>query len=51
VIVGGVQRMVSSGHIAVIPANTWHEFKNRSDHPALMVNIHPVPQMIQEDWS
>ncbi|HET9493172.1 MAG TPA: cupin domain-containing protein [Chloroflexia bacterium] len=51
VIVGGEQRMVSSGHIAVIPANTWHEFKNRSDHPALMVNIHPVPQMIQEDWS
>lgn len=51
VIVGGEQRMVSSGHIVVIPANTWHEFKNRSDHPALMVNIHPVPEMIQEDWS
>ena len=51
VIVGGEQRMISSGNIAVIPANTWHEFKNRSDHPALMVNIHPVPEMIQEDWS
>jgi quercetin dioxygenase-like cupin family protein len=51
VIVEGEKRMVGSGNIAIIPANSWHEFKNRSDHPALMVNIHPVPKMIQEDWS
>jgi quercetin dioxygenase-like cupin family protein len=51
VIVNGETRMVGSGNIAVIPPNTWHEFKNRSVHAALMVNIHPVPQMIQEDWS
>jgi quercetin dioxygenase-like cupin family protein len=51
VIVDGETVMVGSGHIAVIPANAWHEFKNRSDHAALMVNIHPVPEMIQEDWS
>ena len=50
VIVGGETRMLGGGNIAVIPANTWHEFKNRSDHAALMVNIHPVPEMIQEDW-
>ncbi len=50
VIVGGETRMIGPGHIAVIPANTWHEFKNRADHPALMVNIHPAPTMIQEDW-
>jgi quercetin dioxygenase-like cupin family protein len=50
VIVGGETRMVRGGNIAVIPANTWHEFKNRSDHAALMVNIRPVPKMIQEDW-
>lgn len=50
VIVAGEMRMISSGNIALIPPNTWHEFKNRSDHPALMVNIHPVPRMIQE-WS
>lgn len=50
-IVDGEMRMIESGNIVIIPANTWHEFKNRSDHAALMVNIHPVPQMIQEDWS
>ena len=38
-------------HIVIVPADSWHEFKNRSDHHALMVNIHPVPEMIQEDWS
>jgi hypothetical protein len=43
-------QMVGGGNIAIIPANSWHEFKNRSDHAALMVNIHPVPTMIQEDW-
>lgn len=51
VIVAGELKMVSKGHIVIIPPNTWHEFKNRSDHPALMVNIHPVPHMIQEDWA
>ncbi|MDQ3707436.1 MAG: cupin domain-containing protein [Chloroflexota bacterium] len=51
VIVGGETRMISGGNIAIIPPNTWHEFKNRSDHAALMVNIHPVPEMIQEDWA
>jgi quercetin dioxygenase-like cupin family protein len=50
VIVDGEMQMISGGNIAIIPAGAWHEFKNRSDHPALMVNIHPVPQMIQEDW-
>ena len=51
VIAGGERQMVHPGSIAIIPANTWHEFKNRSDHAALMVNIHPVPTMAQEDWS
>jgi quercetin dioxygenase-like cupin family protein len=50
-IVGGVQQMLPPGTIAMIPANTWHEFKNRSEHNALMVNIHPVPRMVQQDWS
>ena len=50
-IVDGVTRMIESGKIAIVPANTWHEFKNRSAAPALMVNIHPVPKMIQEDWT
>lgn len=47
---GKLQRL-GGGTIAVIPANTWHEFKNRSSHSSLMVNIHPVPTMIQEDWT
>jgi quercetin dioxygenase-like cupin family protein len=51
VIVDGESQMVGSGSITIIPPNTWHEFKNRSDHAALMVNIHPVPAMIQEDWN
>lgn len=50
VIVDGEMRMISGGNVAIIPANAWHEFKNRSDHAALMVNIHPAPKMIQEDW-
>jgi quercetin dioxygenase-like cupin family protein len=51
VIVGGELQMIESGNIVVIPPNTWHEFKNRSSQNALMVNIHPTPKMIQEDWS
>lgn len=51
VISGGELQRLGGGNIAVIPANTWHEFKNRSSHAALMVNIHPVPTMIQEDWT
>lgn len=51
IIVGDETYHVSSGNIAVLPANTWHEFKNRSDRNALMVNIHPVATMIQEDWN
>jgi mannose-6-phosphate isomerase-like protein (cupin superfamily) len=50
-IIAGEMCMVEQGYILVIPANTWHEFKNRSGKPLLMVNIHPAPQMIQEDWT
>lgn len=49
VIVDGAQQMIRGGNIAIIPANAWHEFKNRSDRAVLMVNIHPAPKMIQED--
>jgi quercetin dioxygenase-like cupin family protein len=51
VIIGGKQQSVAGGNIVVIPPNTWHEFKNRSSHNLLMVNVHPVPKMIQEDWT
>lgn len=51
VIVDGVEYRVGGGNVVVIPAGAWHEFKNRSDQNALMVNIHPAPAMSQEDWS
>ncbi|MGL4612035.1 MAG: cupin domain-containing protein [Trueperaceae bacterium] len=51
VIIDGELRMIQGSNIVVIPLNTWHEFKNRSSHNALMINIHPVPKMIQEDWT
>ncbi len=51
VIIHGELRRIQAGNIVVIPANAWHEFKNRSSQPALMVNIHPVPKMLQEDWT
>jgi quercetin dioxygenase-like cupin family protein len=51
IILDGEPRMIQSGNIVVIPSNTWHEFKNRSSQNALMINIHPAPTMIQEDWT
>jgi quercetin dioxygenase-like cupin family protein len=50
-IIGDSTNMIEAGKIVIIPPNTWHEFKNRSDHQVQMVNIHPVPKMIQEDWT
>ena len=50
VIVDGETQMIKSGTVAVIPAKTWHEFKNRSEKPTLLINIHPVPKMITE-WA
>lgn len=50
-IVGGEKRMLHSGTIAVIPPMTWHEFVNRGTSRAVMVNIHPSPRVVQENWS
>lgn len=47
---GSTERM-RGGTIAVIPAGAWHEFINRGDRRALMVNIHPTDEMIQENWA
>ena len=49
-VVDGERRMLGPGTIAVIPAMAWHEFTNRSERRALMVNIHPSPEIVQEDW-
>ena len=47
---GDETRLVESGTIVVVPAGAWHGFKNRSEEPALMVNVHPAATMVQEDW-
>ena len=49
-IVDGEVHTVGGGNIALIPAGTWHEFKNCGDRPVQMINIHPVPKMITE-WA
>jgi quercetin dioxygenase-like cupin family protein len=43
-------RLVEKGTIVVVPAGAWHGFKNRSESAALMVNIHPAAEIVQEDW-
>ena len=49
-IVDGKTQVIGSEVIAVIPAGVWHEFKNRSDKTARLVNIHPAAKMITE-WA
>jgi quercetin dioxygenase-like cupin family protein len=46
--IDGEARRVGSETIAIVPANTWHEFKNCGGTPVQMVNLHPVPKMITE---
>ena len=46
----GITQTLRENHIVVIPAGTWHEFKNQSERAVFMVNIHPVPEMITE-WA
>lgn len=51
VTVDGTTERMHGGTIAIIPANSWHEFTNRGERRALMVNIHPTDEMIQENWA
>jgi quercetin dioxygenase-like cupin family protein len=50
VIIDDEKKTLDSG-IIVIPAGTWHEFKNRSSFNSLMVTVHSSPKMVQEDWA
>jgi quercetin dioxygenase-like cupin family protein len=50
VIVDDQAQTVSGAKLVIIPANSWHEFKNRSDKPVHMINIYLVPKMITE-WT
>ena len=43
-IVDGKMQRIGSDTIAIIPANTWHEFKSLSEKPLHMINIYPVPK-------
>jgi quercetin dioxygenase-like cupin family protein len=47
-IVDGETQILRENHIVVIPPETWHEFKNRSEQHAFMINLHPVPEMVTE---
>lgn len=47
-IVEGKTFNVPEGNIMIVPANTWHEFSNKSDKKVRTVNIHPVAKMLQE---
>ena len=47
-VIDGETQLLGSDTIAMIPAGTWHEFKNRSEKKVSMVNIPPVPKMITE---
>ncbi len=49
-VIDGETHSIGSGKIVVIPAETWHEFRNCSEKTLLMVNLHPVPKMITE-WA
>lgn len=39
---------VQAGNILIVPANTWHEFTNKTDKQVMTVNIHPTGKMISE---
>jgi len=49
-IIDGETKTLGENNIVIIPAGTWHEFKNCSEKPVFMINIHPVPEMITE-WA
>lgn len=49
VTIGDELAAVSAGQVAIVPPDTWHQFKNRGDTVARLVNIHPVSRMVQED--
>lgn len=49
-IVDGQTETLRENNIVVIPAGSWHEFKNRSEKVVFMVNIHPAPEMVTE-WA
>jgi quercetin dioxygenase-like cupin family protein len=49
-IVDGETKNFSENNIVIIPAGVWHEFKNCSERPVFMINLHPVAEMVTE-WA
>ena len=49
-ILDGETKTLSENNIVIIPAGTWHEFKNRTDSQVFMINLHQVPEMVTE-WA
>jgi mannose-6-phosphate isomerase-like protein (cupin superfamily) len=46
--VGEEQVVTSGGNVVVVPANTWHGFKNTGDGPLRQVSVHAAPEIVQE---
>jgi len=47
-VAGGEERMVRSGDIVVIPAETPHEFVNTGEEPLRQIDIHLNPRFVTE---
>ena len=44
----GETKTLGENHIVIIPAGAWHEFKNCSEMPLFIINLHPIPEMTTE---
>jgi mannose-6-phosphate isomerase-like protein (cupin superfamily) len=44
---GDEQVVVTGGHVVVVPAETWHGFKNSGEETLHIVSIHPSGEIVQ----
>lgn len=49
-IVDGETKPLGENNIMIVPSGAWHEFRNCSEKPVFMINLHPVPEMVTE-WA
>lgn len=45
--VDGEEQVVEAGHVVVVPAETPHQFANRSSEPLEILSFHPSPEVLQ----
>lgn len=46
---GGEERVVSGGHVVVVPPETAHRFENTGEDALRVVSIHPSGEVLQTD--